>query len=313
LNSSKSIDVLTIGDCCVDLILSGGDVVPEFHQKEKTVGNYLLEMGGSNTIFASQAAKLGLSTAVIGKIGDDAFGNLIVDRLADAGVITEYIIKESSLKTGITVHLATSDDRAMLTYTGTIDAIGIDDITPFLLESTRHFHIGSYFLMHKIQSHYSEIIKTLKEHGATISLDTNWDPSESWNDGLVDILPMIDVLFPNENEAMAIARENTIEDAIETLKSIVPVLVVKRGKDGASVHAGNETFTAPAIKVPVVDTIGAGDSFDAGFLFGFLNNIPLVECTRIGCICGSLKTREAGGVKGQPRLVEIEKYQSRKK
>jgi sugar/nucleoside kinase (ribokinase family) len=308
LNFSKSIDVLTIGDCCVDLILSGGDVVPEFHQKEKTVGNYLLEMGGSNTIFASQAAKLGLKTAVIGKIGDDAFGNLIIDRLADAGVIIDYLMKDPSLKTGITVHLATKDDRAMLTYTGTIDAMGIDDITPILLESARHFHIGSYFLMHEIRPHYPGIIKILKEHGATISLDTNWDPAEAWDNGLADILPLIDIFFPNENEAMGISNTSTLDDAIEVLKDIVPILVVKRGKDGSSVHARGETYNATAIRVPVVDTIGAGDSFDAGFLYGFLNNLPLDECARIGCLCGSLKTREAGGVKGQPRLEEIEKY-----
>ncbi|HME51631.1 MAG TPA: sugar kinase [Candidatus Lokiarchaeia archaeon] len=310
MNSQKPIDVLTIGDCCVDLILSNGDMIPEFHQKEKTIGNYILEMGGSNTIFASQAAKLGLNTAVIGKVGDDAFGNLIIDRLIDAGVIMDYMIKEPSLKTGITVHLVTNDDRAMLTYTGTIDATGEDDILPSMLDMTRHFHIGSYFLMQKLLPHYPEIIKHLKVNDSTISLDTNWDPSEEWDGGLAGILPLIDVLLPNENEAMAIARASTLDDAIETLKGIVPVLVVKRGKDGATVHAGDEAYSVPAIKVPVVDTIGAGDSFDAGFVFGFLNNRPLDECARIGCICGSLKTREAGGVKGQPRLAEIEKYQS---
>ena len=313
LSFTKSFDVLTIGDCCVDLILSGGDVVPEFHQKEKTVETYLLEMGGSNTIFASQAAKLGLKTAVIGKVGDDAFGNLVMDRLTDAGVSTEYMIKEPSLKTGITVHFVTSDDRAMLTYTGSIDAIGRDDIPEGVLETTRHFHIGSYFLMHEIRPYYPGIIKKLKDNGATVSLDTNWDPSEGWDNDLADILPMIDILFPNENEAMKIAQTSTLDDAIDVMKEIVPILVVKRGKDGASVHARDETYTASAIKVNVVDTIGAGDSFDAGFLYGFLNNMPLHECARIGCICGSLKAREAGGVKGQPRLSEIEKYQLQRK
>ncbi len=119
---------------------------------------------------------------------------------------------------------------------------------------------------------------------------------------------MIDVLLPNENEAMGIAKTSTLDAAIEVLQDIVPVLVVKRGKNGASVHARGEMFTAPSLSVPVVDTIGAGDSFDVGFLYGYLNELPLDACARIGCICGSLKTREAGGVKGQPRLDEMQKY-----
>jgi len=304
----KSIDVLTVGDCCVDLVLSSGDVVPEFAQKEKIVGDYFLEMGGSSLIFAAQAAKLGLKTTVIGKVGDDAFGNLILKRLVDAGVIVDYIKKDTSVKTGLTVHLVKANDRAMLTCTGTIDVVGRRDIPDTLVEKTRHFHIGSYYLINTIRPHYKDIITKLKASGATVSLDTNWDPKETWDGGLADILPMIDILLLNENETMAIARKKSLDDAIKTLKAIVPVLVVKRGKDGATVHAGASTYSASAVNVTVVDSIGAGDCFDAGFLYGYLNEKQLDICAKIGCICGSLKTREAGGVKGQPRLNEISRY-----
>ncbi|MBN2150074.1 MAG: sugar kinase [Candidatus Lokiarchaeota archaeon] len=302
----KDYDVITMGDCCVDLILSGGSVVPEFGQKEKVVDNYSLEMGGSCTIFACQAAKLGLRTAVIGKVGDDPFGDLILRRLSDAGVDVSHVARDESVRTGITVVMNTGSDRAMLTYTGTIDAIGREDVPDGLLGSTRHLHVGSYYLMDRIRPHYRGIIEAVKAGGGTVSLDTNWDPAERWDGGLKALLPLVDVLMPNENEVMAIAGAETVDAAINSLRETVPVLVVKRGKDGATVHSRGEDHAVPAVKVDaLVDTVGSGDSFDAGFLYGYLNAMPLVECARIGSICGSIKTRAAGGIAGQVTLAEI--------
>ncbi len=302
----KKYDIITIGDCCVDLILSGGAVVPEFGQKEKIVENYFLEMGGSCTIFACQAAKLGLKTAVIGKVGDDPFGNLILQRLSGAGVDVSHMTRDKTLKTGITVVMSTGSDRAMLTYTGTIDVIGKDDLPGGLLESTRHLHVGSYFLMNKIRPHYPSIAEAVKASGGTVSVDTNWDPAEQWDGGLKALLPHVDILMPNENEAMAIAGTTTVDAAVAALRDAVPVIVVKRGKEGATVHAKDVDLAVPAVKVKVIDTVGSGDSFDAGFLHGYLNGMPLLECARIGSICGSLKTRAAGGIAGQVSLDELQ-------
>ncbi|MEX2754854.1 MAG: carbohydrate kinase family protein [Candidatus Sigynarchaeota archaeon] len=297
-----------MGDCCVDLILSGGSVVPEFGQKEKIVDNYFLEMGGSCTIFACQAAKLGLKTAVIGKVGDDPFGDLILQRLSGAGVDISHVTRDKGVKTGITVVMNTGLDRAMLTYTGTIDVIGREDVADDMLASTRHLHVGSYFLMNRIRPHYPAIIEAVKASGATVSVDTNWDPAEQWDGGLKRLLPLVDILMPNENEAMAIAGTTTVDAAITVLRKVIPILVVKRGKDGATVHAKGEDHAVTAAKVKaIVDTVGSGDSFDAGFVYGYLNAMPLVECARIGSMCGSIKTRAAGGIAGQVTLAELEK------
>ena len=304
----KDIDVLTFGDICVDLILTGKDIVPEFGQKEKLVDNYSLEMGGSCSIFACQTGKLGLNTAVVGRVGDDQFGELVINTLQDSGVSTACIKKDHSQKTGISVALSTIDDRSILTYNGTIDGIEPGDITDELLKSVRHLHIGSYFLMKKLQPLYPEIVKKLKAYGATISLDTNWDPEEKWDSGIWDILPYIDIFFPNENEAMAITKENSAEDAIERLKSLIPVVAVKKGKEGAIVYAEGNTYYSPSIDIVKADAVGAGDSFDGGFIYGYLTGRSIEECGRIGCICGSLNTRMEGGTKGQPVLDEVMKY-----
>lgn len=304
----KEIDVLTFGDLCVDLIITGKDVIPEFGQKEKLVDSYSLEMGGSCSIFACQTGKLGLNTVVVGRVGTDQFGELIIDTLKASGVSTAYIKKDHRQKTGITVALNTVEDRGMLTYNGTIDGVEAEDISDELLRSVKHLHIGSYFLMKKLQPHYPDIVKKLKAYGATISLDTNWDPEEKWASGIWGIMPYVDIFFPNENEALALTGENSAEKAIEKLKKIIPVLAVKKGKDGAVVYAEGKIYYSPSIDVAKADAVGAGDSFDGGFIYGYLSGKSIEECARIGCICGSLNTRMEGGTKGQPMMDEVIKY-----
>lgn len=301
----KRFDILTFGDPCVDLIINGKDVVPEFGQKEKLVDDYSLEMGGSCLIFACQAAKLGLKTVVVGKLGKDGFGKVIKSTLKEAGVNTVHIKERETLKTGLSTILNTVNDRAILTYNGTIDEVRREDIDDDLLKSTRHLHIGSYFLMKRIQPYYPEIIRMVKEAGATVSLDTNWDPEESWDSGLRNILPHIDIIFPNDNEVKGITGEEDIHKGIKQLRESVPIVVVKKGKDGAQAFKDDRAYTAPAIDVPRVDTIGAGDSFAAGFLYGFLSGKPIADCLKIGNICGSFNIRCAGGTKGQPKLEEM--------
>lgn len=304
----KEIDVFTFGDLCVDFIMKGKDVVPEFGQKEKLVDDYSLEMGGSCSIFACQTAKLGLKTVVVGHVGEDAFGDLILNTMKDSGVCTQYVKREKEQKTGITMMLSTGEDRAMMTYNGTIDSVVREDVTDEFLKSVRHLHIGSYFLMKRIQPHYPEIVRKLKEYGATISLDTNWDPEETWDSGIWDILPYVDIFFPNENEAMAITKEPTAEKAIEKLKKTVPIIAVKKGAEGSVIYAEGKIYEIPPIDAVKVDAVGAGDSFDGGFVYGFLTGRSIEECGLFGSICGSLNIRFAGGTKGQPRLEEALKY-----
>lgn len=304
----KQIDVLTFGDLCVDLIIDCSGAIPEFGQKEKFIGDYSLDMGGSASIFACQVGKLKLNTAVVGTVGKDQFGTLICSTLEESGVSIDHIKRDDQCKTGMSVVLNNKDDRAILTYDGTIDRVERSDISEEFLKSIRHFHIGSYFLMQKIQPHYPEILKKLKEYGATISLDTNWDPEEKWDSGLWDIMPYVDVFFPNENEAMAITRESSIEKAIDRLKSIVPVIAVKKGRKGAVVYSRGNMYIVPALDVEAIDAVGAGDTFDGGFIYGMLKGYSIEMCAKIGCICGSLNTRMTGGVKGQPRLEEMLAY-----
>lgn len=306
----KEFDIFTIADLCADVILVSRSVEPEFGQKEKFVDDYIVELGGSCSIFASQAAKLGLKTGIIGNVGNDIFGNLIIKKLNDAGVDIRYINRRDDIKTSISTILCKSNDRAILTYNGSIDTVTIDDIPWDILFNCRHLHIGSYYLLKKIQPYMPYIVKQAKEHQLSISLDVNWDPEEKWITGLKEVFPYVDIFFPNEEEAKAITGKTDVIEAMEQLSTLVPIVVVKQGEKGATAQQDKHRFYCPPLEVKAVDAVGAGDSFDAGFIYGYLNGLPLEECLKIANICGSLNTTMHGGIAGQPDIITLKKYYS---
>ena len=297
---TRPYDILTFGDTCVDLILRDDDIVPRFGQAEKTIADYSLVMGGSCTIFAAGAAKLGLKTAVIGRVGDDAFGQLIRDTLDAAGVAARWLLTDSTLKTGLTAHLTQGDDRAMLTATGSADALTAADVKDEMLASARHLHYGSLFLQTGLLPDWIEILRRAKAQGMTISLDTNWDPTERWRLDLERALPLIDVLLPNEQEALKLSGADTLDEAARWLSAQVDTLAIKRGEQGAIAWQGDSMATESVAAAEAGgDGIGAGDSFDAGFLAGWLADLPLDACLEIACACGRATAGAIGGEAGQ--------------
>lgn len=305
-HQKKKYDIVTAMDICVDILVRLGDVIPQFAQKEHMIDDLSIEMGGSCSIFACQAAKLGLNVAGIGKVGNDLLGSLVIESMSKSGVDTHHIKIDETIKTGASVILCKNDgDRCMLTYSGSIDEASVDQFTPEIFNETKHLHIGSYYLTKKIKPYYPLIIEKLKKQNATISLDTNWDPEEIWSDGLWDVLTQTDIFLPNENEIKAISGKKTVESSVDALLDYVPIIAVKMGENGACLYTKKAEWHEPALKVVAVDTVGAGDSFDAGVVYGMLSGYDLQKCLKAGIICGSLNTRKAGGIAGQPLLDEF--------
>lgn len=303
-SETTKFDLAVIGELNVDLLLYGDDVVPNFGQAEKLVDDAVLTVGSSSAIFAHQAARLGLRVVYVGKVGPDVFGEFMVDRLARAGVETSTVIVDPGVKTGITVHLIRGTDRAMLTHAGSIADLRPEEVDEAILRDTRHVHLGSYFLQQGIQPGLPDIFSHAQEAGATTSLDPGWDPEEGWDSGLREVLAHTDVFLPNEQELLALASKTVLEDALESYENI-PTVAVKRGDAGVVGRANGSVVTCSAPRVDAVDTTGAGDSFDAGFLFGLLNGYDLERALEIGCLCGALSTEKAGGVNAQPDLESL--------
>jgi sugar/nucleoside kinase (ribokinase family) len=301
--SHKQYDVITFGDTCVDLIMLGDDVAPRFGQVEKLVDDYLVEMGGSCCIFACQAARLGLRVGILGRVGDDDFGHLVLRRLDESGVDTSHIIVDSGLKTGLGVALCQGNDRAILTYMGSLPEVRPDDVTDEFLASARHLHHGSFFLHTRLRPSIPDIFRRARALGLTTSLDPNWDPDEQWNSTLAQVLPLTDVFFPNDQEALYISHKSRQAEAVAEFQAQgVGIVTIKRGLDGASVYvhqgqAEHECTVMPAEEGG--DSVGAGDSFDAGFLAGWLRGLSIEQCLEIGCQCGRSVAGAIGGVQGQ--------------
>jgi ribokinase len=302
----KRYDVITFGDMCVDLIVSGGDIVPRFGQVEQLIGDYTVEMGGSCCLFACQAARLGLRVGILGRVGDDAFGRLILERLQGCGVDTRYVTIDPSLKTGLGIALCRENDRAILTYMGSISALQPDDVTDEFLAAARHLHYGSFFLHTGLLPHAPAILRRARAHGLTVSLDTNWDPSEQWNTTLQEALSQTDLFLPNEQEALCISHTAELHAAVDALHTLgVPLIAAKQGARGAHAYDGQQAHRCTVAPARGADGIGAGDSFDAGFVAAWLRGLSVQECLAIACRCGTAVAGAVGGLSGQPRWEQV--------
>lgn len=305
---SAPFDVLVAGEINPDLILTG-DVKPEFDQVEKLVDSAALTIGSSCAIFACGAARLGLKVAFIGACGDDVFGRFMLEEMQKRDVDVSSVIVRKDGQTGLSVILSSGVDRAILTYPGLIAALQKSDLPDALLRQTRHLHVASYFLQKDLQPGLPALFRRARELGLTTSLDTNYDPSEKWV-GFDELLSVTNVFLPNEKEALSLSGEMNVDLAAERLGSRVDALAIKLGAVGALGVSAFQNVRVASIPVRVVDTVGAGDSFDAGFIYGYLQKWDLEQALRLACACGALSTQKAGGTEAQPTLEEAMKYVS---
>ncbi len=318
---SRRLDLLVVGDANPDVIVSG---VPEeilYAQVEQLVDTGTLTVGGSAAILACGAARLGLRTALAALVGDDAAGRFMLEQLAARGVDTSGCVTHENLATGLTVHLVRENDRAMLTFPGCLPALTAGMVDRGLLHDARHLHASSFFLQPLLSAELPGLFAEARAADLTTSLDTNWDPADRW-EGLADAVPLTDILLPNSEEALAIAvtlrssegqasksasaprGEDPIVAAMRHLAALGPLPVVKCGADGALLLVDGRLVSAPAVTAGVADTVGAGDSFDAGFLAGWLTGRDIEASLALGAACGGLSLRGAGGTGWQPTLDE---------
>lgn len=307
----REFDVLVVGELNADLILSG-DVTPQYGQAEKLIDDASLVLGSSSAIFAAGAARLGLRVAFVGKVGDDPLGRFALEELRKRGVNTDSCVVDSAIKTGLSVILLRGGDRAILTYSGSIGALRASEVNPALLARARHLHIGSFYLLDALRPDVPGLFDAAHAAGMTTSIDTNYDPTERWDSGIADVLARTDVFLPNETELTAIARRSELHEALEAVMSAPGqaerIVAVKLGARGAQARRGDAEAHAAGVPIAVVDAVGAGDSFDAGFIYGYLAGWPLERSLRLACVCGSLSTRAAGGTGAQATLAEAEEY-----
>lgn len=291
----KEFDVLVVGELNIDLILNNIEGYPEM-SKEILARDFILTTGSSSAIFASNISVLDVGVAFCGIIGDDLFGDMIVQQLNRKHVDTRYIFHKQGYRTGATTVLNYGGDRMMVTYPGPMEELKASDISEDLLKKAGHLHISSIFLQKGLKESLPELLQKAKRNGLTVSLDPQWDPAESWELDLDALLPLIDVFLPNKKELLLLTKEENLDAAIHKVSKYAGITVAKDSEHGAVwSHRGIISRERAYLNKEVVDSIGAGDSFDAGFISQFIQGKSIKECVQYGNLIGAISTTAAGG------------------
>jgi sugar/nucleoside kinase (ribokinase family) len=300
--------ILVIGELNVDLIISGLPSLPALGQ-ELTCTGFSRALGSSSAIFSRALAGLGAEVDYMGKVGDDDNGHYMVAQLEEVGIGTQGVIIDPAVQTGVTISLTYPDEKAQVTYLGSIADYCLADVNTEALGDYAHLHMASMYLQVGLRPDFPELLRRAKELKLTTSLDPGWDPYERWNGVLSEALSSVDILFVNEHEVKAIAQTDSISRASTDLAQRVDRVVTKLGSEGALMADGDGVLTGPAFPVEVVDTTGAGDSFNAGFVYKFVvEGGSKEEALRFANACGGIAATRVGGASSVPSAAEVETF-----
>ncbi len=304
----KKYEIAAIGELNVDIILNGIESEPEIG-KEKFCRNMTVTLGSSTAIFAANAAALGSRVCFVGLVGKDSFGQLVRDSLQAKGVATHFI-GEGDTPTGATICMNYGEDRANLTYQGSMDVMGFDQIDKSVFDLSQHIHLSSLFMQSALLKDIHKVLDLAAEKGVTVSLDTQWDPMEKWELDYPHVLPKITVFMPNEKELCALTHKSNLEDAIaEVLPYLGCMMLVKRGSKGSLLvkKDGSRNELPAFLNKNVVDAIGAGDSFNSGFVSAFVKGYSPEICQKTGNLTGAVNTTGAGGTGAFTSIEDVRK------
>lgn len=300
-------DILVAGELNVDIILNKINKMPVPGQEQRA-DEMTLTMGSSTAIFAANSSKLGSGVGFTGKVGEDSYGRYMIESLQNYGVNTRAVITDPALKTGATIIFVLEEDRMMVTHPGAMEHFSADDISDELLAGYRHLHTSSLFFQPLLKISLADLFKRAKQLGLTTSMDTQWDPEEKWDLDLKNILPYTDFFLPNESEILALTGTSDVDEALSRFTDYKTCIVIKRGVQGATLQLNGEKHSVQGLYVEnVADTVGAGDSFNAGFIHAFLEGKELTTCLEEGNRTAAISVTKAGGVDAIISYQQVQK------
>ncbi|CAH0120148.1 MULTISPECIES: carbohydrate kinase family protein [unclassified Paenibacillus] len=302
-------NIFVLGELNVDLIMTGEDVMPEWN-KEKLLSGFSMVLGSSSAITACGLAGLGQQVYFVSVVGDDHYGRFCLEALEKMKVDTRYVVVDPNRQTGVTLSLSTEQDRALLTYMGAISELSPEHLPQEMYEQADHIHFGSYYLQRTMRDHWSDVFREAVQRGISTSFDTGWDIDEQWHrDQINELLPWTTLFIPSEVELNRIYGAERPEQALEQLPEGNGAAAVKRGAAGALYRApSGECIQMPAFNVVPIDTTGAGDSFNAGFIYSYLNGDSPERCLQFASACGALATQRIGGASSVPSVADVEQF-----
>jgi sugar/nucleoside kinase (ribokinase family) len=304
----KRFDVISLGELNPDLILHGIKADAPRLGTEQEISGYRLTLGSSTAIATVLMSRLGLRTAMVARVGDDEYGRFCRAALDREGVDIEGVLTDTSVETGVTISLPYPSDRLLLTCYGAMERLTIDDVPWDRVAEARHLHLGSFFIQRGLRGDLHKVFARARGLGLTTSLDTGWDPDQAWlADDLRRVLRETDVFLPNETELAHLTGTDDVAEGLERALALGPrEVAVKRGAAGSSYLGPDGPAEVPARKITPVDTTGAGDAFNAGYLTARLEGRPVAERLAFGNACGASTALAIGGTGGLRDRAEVE-------
>ncbi len=299
--------LLAIGDINVDIMMGGLASLPQV-DREITCQSFEITMGSSAAIFAVAYACLGGKISFLGLAGNDAYGDFMLDGMKRSGIATDLVRRTDRVKTGVTVNLIYQNTRSQVTYPGTIAEFSGSDIDEDVFRGFDHVHLAGPYQQTRFRPDITRCLLLAKDLGMTSSLDPQWDASGRW-EYMAEWLPLLTYLFVNEDEAKSISGTSDLDGACAWLAARTRFPLVKAGAAGVYLVDAGSVVQVPGIPVEVVDTTGAGDTFDAAFLLERLEGgKELTEAARFANAAAARSCRFVGGVGARSSYQDVVEF-----
>jgi len=300
---------------CVGILVADlmGRPINRFPEKGKLllVPEMELHVGGCAHNTAVDLRKLGEEVLVVGKVGDDDLGEVVINSLKRHGVDTRGITKDLRYHTSATmVLLDEHGERTFLHYPGANQALRAEDVKDEFLRGAKVVHVAGSFLMPGFDGEETaKVFARARAFGVLTSLDTAWDDTGKWLDTIAPVLPFVDIFISNRDEASRISGKDGLADMASFFLSFgIRVVAIKMGAEGSFIMTEKEKILVPPFSVQAVDGTGAGDAFAAGFLFGYLRGWDLYEVGRFANACGAMCVTAMGATEGVGDFVAVRRF-----
>jgi sugar/nucleoside kinase (ribokinase family) len=291
--------VACVGIYVADALAKPVDEMPE-RGKLVLFDQLELHTGGCANNTAIALSRLGIPTRALGKIGRDAFGDFVLQRLTEAGVDTEGMIRTDANTSFTFVMVGSDGERTFFHTIGANAELTAADVRLGLIEDAKVLHVAGTFLMPGFDGEpTAELLRWARGRGIVTALDTTWDSSGRWLDTVRDALPHLDFFLPSIEEARAMTGRDDPDDVAQALLDLgAGTVALKLGADGSYVRNADGDIRIPAIPVDAVDTTGAGDAYVGGFLAGQAMGWDLERCGRLGSATGAACVTAIGTTPG---------------
>lgn len=295
--------VVCLGDVFCDVILRGVARLPDWG--EEVFGEEPVMCPGGIANVGVGLVRLGVPVRLLARSGaQDTIGHVLIEELAQYSDLTVEWLR-SAASTAVTVALPHGTERALISYVPSHDHGPVATLMPWeSLERSAHLHLGAWEEGTMPLEDQAAVLAEAHTRGMTTSLDVSLGREQDAAQRYRDLLADVDIFFPNAAEALWISKTDDVDEALERLSYLVPVVVMKRGDLGAIARRGDEVASAPGVPAVVVDTTGAGDAFVAGFLYGVIRHWPLQRSLGLANVCGTISVGRIGSSISTPTRRE---------